>query len=99
MKANEKRRAVQNAVEILEREGAVIERCHTTLPTPVITISCAPLRLERHAIRMTESRDGVDIITLIARQSGCIIRWFEYSHFYERSGITSLSKRTTGAPL
>lgn len=82
MKANEKRRAVQNAVEILEREGAVIERCNTFLPTPVITISCAPARLERHAVKMTEKNQEGDIQTFIGRQSGCIVRWFARELIY-----------------
>ncbi|MCE7638356.1 hypothetical protein LZT07_13605 [Vibrio fluvialis] len=74
MNPTERRRAMNNAVERLNREGTnvlgcSVERC------PVITIEFPPLWLLTKSFEIRERINGELTTVHIAKLSGCLVRW------------------------
>ncbi|MBE4070202.1 hypothetical protein [Vibrio parahaemolyticus] len=73
---SEKRRALNNAIERLNREGSeIIGFAMKGLAIPVITIEMPPTWLLHKAIPMRERVNGQMEDICVARLSGCIVRW------------------------
>lgn len=76
MTPTEKRRAFNNAIERLRREGSVIVSCKRKgLAVPVFTIEMPPTWLLPKAIPMRQRINGQMQEIAVARLSGCVVRW------------------------
>lgn len=76
MNPTEKRRAMANAVERLQREGSEIIGFRSSgVGIPVITIEMPPTWLLPKAVPMRERINGKTEEISVARLSGCVVRW------------------------
>lgn len=77
MHVNEKRRAVRNAIERLEREGAEVIGWNIKLGIPTITIEMPPVSLMTKSHTVTERKAGARVTSHVAKLSGCLVRWYD----------------------
>lgn len=76
MTPTEKRRAFNNAIERLRREGSeIVSTSRQGLGIPVITIEMPPTWLLPKAIPMRQRINGQMQEIAVARLSGCVVRW------------------------
>lgn len=76
MTQTEKRRAMANAVERLQREGSeVIGFASKSIGIPVIDIDMPPTWLLPKAVPIRECVNGKVELLCVARLSGCVVRW------------------------
>ncbi|MCG6212775.1 hypothetical protein K6U56_12480 [Vibrio furnissii] len=74
MNPTERRRALNNALERLEREGTNVLAC-SLCRLPVITIEFPPIWLLTKSFELRERVNGELITVHVARLSGCLVRW------------------------
>ncbi len=75
MNPTQKRHALANACEQLERERVGILSISSEQQRHVITVDCPPTWLLKKAFTVTECIKGEKQEISLARLSGCIIRW------------------------
>lgn len=77
MLLNERKRAVKNAIALLEKHGALVLQSSTGEPRPIIDIASPTPELWSKAIEVTEKVDGclTTMYILSERVCGCLVRW------------------------
>lgn len=76
MNPTERRRALNNAIEQLMREGSVIvSRSRVTTAMPVITIELPPIWMMLKSSPMVERINGMRVESQVYKFCGCLVRW------------------------
>lgn len=77
MYANERRRAVKNAIALLEQKGCKLVEASVSLPIPVLTIDYPTIQMVKTGQLLNERKQGEFRKSYMTKLSGCIVRWYE----------------------